>query len=702
MKGVALGLAIAMGACTDPAPAALSIASADGTAQAAITFPATVVGGSSHTEVRVTNTGDARTGSLSLGASGPFSISPASTCSGASLAAGETCTVEIGFMPSSAGMQSGIVTVAGAPGGTSTATLEGAAVATIMVTPSPMDFDTVEVGGSKSLVAHVANIDPGAVALAVTATAPFAIASSSCPASLAGGASCDLNLTFAPTALGAVAGTLNIVADGVDHDTMLSGVGARRITVTVVGPGGHVTSAPAGIDCGSGCTSLYTGAVTLTASPAVGSTFSGWSDTTCGAAVTCSIPSGMSEVAITATFVASNAVALPITFAGNGEGSVAVRALGVGGGLIGTCTGSCSVAVTPGTTYEITGSTPQGWGGFAGTCTATPPRGQCTFTAGAGDAVTATFTRDPAELFTFSPSASPTALAFDSHDDLLVGTSTTLTKVAPTGAPLWTLAQSTDGLATGSDDRVYVVSGSTLLALDAAGWQLWSRAIGGPCTGDVYPRLVAAGLDNDVAVVSATGLSLFDTTGAVRWTQPSVSTWRCEVGIDSLGSVYVNAADQPEEITAMRFSRAGAPLAELRNVGMQQQGNFAITTGDHIGGSAAGFHHLFQSSQSTAGVSDFVIDNQVFPVVTPPSPWNAVAARGAGFAFATSPSNGLGFDLAIRSLGGSLVWELLRPALTTLDAVSYGWMPALLAGSASRVAIAGTYQGTPILQVFAP
>ena len=52
------------------------------------------------------------------------------------------------------------------------------------------------------------------------------------------------------------------------------------LTVTKDGTGsGTVTSDPAGINCGSDCTNTYNSGtnVTLTATPATGSTFAGWS-----------------------------------------------------------------------------------------------------------------------------------------------------------------------------------------------------------------------------------------------------------------------------------------------------------------------------------------------------------------------------------------------------------------------------------------
>ena len=64
------------------------------------------------------------------------------------------------------------------------------------------------------------------------------------------------------------------------------------LTVTKSGTGaGTITSAPAGISCGADCTEPYTNgtSVTLTAAPAVGSTFTGWSGGGCTGTGTCTV-----------------------------------------------------------------------------------------------------------------------------------------------------------------------------------------------------------------------------------------------------------------------------------------------------------------------------------------------------------------------------------------------------------------------------
>src|SRR5437870_373542 len=66
---------------------------------------------------------------------------------------------------------------------------------------------------------------------------------------------------------------------------------------------GTVTSAPAGITCGTSCSASYASgtAVTLTATPAAGSTFTGWSGGGCSGTGSCSV-TVTAAVTVTATF----------------------------------------------------------------------------------------------------------------------------------------------------------------------------------------------------------------------------------------------------------------------------------------------------------------------------------------------------------------------------------------------------------------
>src|SRR5579872_4587092 len=83
-----------------------------------------------------------------------------------------------------------------------------------------------------------------------------------------------------------------------------------QVTVTPAGSGlGTVTSSPAGINCGTTCTATIASiaSITLTATPATGYVFSGWSGA-CSGTGTCTITSttaNASNFAVTARFSAT-------------------------------------------------------------------------------------------------------------------------------------------------------------------------------------------------------------------------------------------------------------------------------------------------------------------------------------------------------------------------------------------------------------
>lgn len=82
----------------------------------------------------------------------------------------------------------------------------------------------------------------------------------------------------------------------------------NELNVDKAGAGsGRVTSSPAGIDCGSTCSAYFDGdeAVTLSAQPAAGSLFTGWSGGACTGTETC-VVSMASPTTITATFELEN------------------------------------------------------------------------------------------------------------------------------------------------------------------------------------------------------------------------------------------------------------------------------------------------------------------------------------------------------------------------------------------------------------
>jgi len=165
------------------------------------------------------------------------------------------------------------------------------------------------------------------------------------------------------------------------------------LTVTTVGVGtgnGTVTSSPAGISCGAICSASFNNGtdVTLTATPATGSTFTGWSGS-CSGTGTC-IVSMTQAGSVTATFAAgaqpppSTAYTLTVAMAGSGSGTVISTPSGI------DCGSTCSTSYASGSAVTLT-ATPAAGTTFTGWGRACPGTGPCTLSMSRARSVTATF-----------------------------------------------------------------------------------------------------------------------------------------------------------------------------------------------------------------------------------------------------------------------------------------------------------------------
>jgi hypothetical protein len=178
------------------------------------------------------------------------------------------------------------------------------------------------------------------------------------------------------------------------------GFSLYTLTITKGGTGsGTVTSLPAGIDCGSSCSTevLSKTKVTLIATPAPGSVFAHWSGGTCSGAEPCERKINNTRT-VKAVFNATGVRTLTITMSGSGTGLVKSKAMGV------ACTASCSPSIAAGAKVSLTavpgsGSTFSGW---SGSCSGTTT---CRVQMSEAHSVTATFAKVPTP-----PSSSGTAI----------------------------------------------------------------------------------------------------------------------------------------------------------------------------------------------------------------------------------------------------------------------------------------------------
>jgi hypothetical protein len=214
-----------------------------------------------------------------------------------------------------------------------------------------------------------------------------------------------ITLTATPTAAnsrfvrwtGACATTANvcsvILADAASVDAEFA---LNTLTVVKAGAGtGTVTSGdgPQTINCGIDCTDNYpTGTVvTLTANPAIGTSFTGWTGGCINGqpAVTCDVVMATART-ITATFKTSPKVTVVLAGTGASQGFV-----GSGTGQISCGQGNttCETFLTPGNGITLNSNNPIGnsvsFDGWSGACTGT---GACSFTPDDAVVVTATYT----------------------------------------------------------------------------------------------------------------------------------------------------------------------------------------------------------------------------------------------------------------------------------------------------------------------
>lgn len=266
---------------------------------------------------------------------------------------------------------------------------------------------TVLADAAKSVGAAFEGFTP-LYALSVAKAGPGSGTITSSPSGIACGAACTaryqanvpVTLTATPAAgsvlagwTGACVGTTPTCTLRLLSPQTVSAIFAKSagmlLTAARTGTGtGTVTSTPSGIDCGAICAVRFdpNTRVTLTAKPAAGSTFGGWSGACSGAAESCAVTL---SAARTAAARFDLFPALTVEKSGVGSGRVTSSPAGL------DCGDTCAARFAPGTVVTLTAVPDADWGfaGWSGPCSGFAPT--CTVTLAAARTVRAAFDAKP-------------------------------------------------------------------------------------------------------------------------------------------------------------------------------------------------------------------------------------------------------------------------------------------------------------------
>jgi hypothetical protein len=181
-------------------------------------------------------------GSLSLPAGSPFAVLPSSTCLGASLAPGASCTVNLTVTPSTTGgLYAALSINDNAPTSPQTVQLFANGIIPAQLSQSSLAFGSIPINvTSPAQTITLSNNQASPLAISsVNVTGPFALvaSASTCPlpsGSLPGGAGCVYTLTFDPTATGSATGQISVSdnAANTPQTASLSGTGTLATAVS--------------------------------------------------------------------------------------------------------------------------------------------------------------------------------------------------------------------------------------------------------------------------------------------------------------------------------------------------------------------------------------------------------------------------------------------------------------------------------------
>ena len=184
--------------------------------------------------ITLANDGNVALMIFSITTSGDFSQT--NTC-GASVAAHASCTIAITFTPTATGPRSGSITITDNDPGTQTVSLTGTGTApAVSLSPISLTFSPQPVGASSSpLSLTLANTGNATLTVTSISTSGDFSQTNTCGSSVAANASCTINVTFKPTAIGTRTGAVTVTdnASPATQTVSLTGTGtAPAVTIS--------------------------------------------------------------------------------------------------------------------------------------------------------------------------------------------------------------------------------------------------------------------------------------------------------------------------------------------------------------------------------------------------------------------------------------------------------------------------------------
>ena len=174
-----------------------------------LTFPSSLLGSTSAPQtVTVTNCGTAALSFTGISIVGDYAET--TTCA-TSLAPSDSCKITVTFVPTSSGVRYGNVVISdNDPSSPQTVRLTGTGTA-VSLSPGKMNFGNQAINTSSAtqfVTIKVSGVNPVNVG-AIVASASYSV-TNTCGTSIVGGGSCKIGVTFTPTQIGSVPGTLTI------------------------------------------------------------------------------------------------------------------------------------------------------------------------------------------------------------------------------------------------------------------------------------------------------------------------------------------------------------------------------------------------------------------------------------------------------------------------------------------------------------